>query len=404
MSEATSVQVQIPPHGGKLVERRADPGNHQVLVEEASTLPPLPIDRRTLSDLRLLAVGALSPLDGFMSQEEYASVVDEMRLPSGLVWSIPITLPVSDMTPRELAGADRVVLTFHGRPVAILDITEVYTPNKEREAKRVYGVDDPAHPGVHAVYERGEHYIAGPVVVLDEAFAGERLLEYALTPRETRRIFAERGWKSVVAFQTRNPIHRAHEYLQKCALELVDGLLLHPLIGETKADDVDAETRFACYETMLSHYYPKERVLLSAFPASMRYAGPREAIFHAICRKNYGCTHFIVGRDHAGVGNYYGTYDAQEIFDRFTLDEIGIVPLRFEHAFYCRSCSGMATLKTCPHDSAHHVFLSGTKVRAMLREGETPPPEFTRPEVAQLLLAAMRSQIENGGSAHGSDK
>lgn len=404
MSQATSVDVPIPPHGGELIERLADPDTHPALVEEAHTLPALPIDRRALSDLRLLAVGALSPLDGFMSEEDYTSVVSEMRLANGLVWSLPITLPVTDTTPRELAGADRVALTYQGRPVAILDIAEVYTPNKEREAKMVYGVDDPAHPGVHAMYERGEHYVAGPVLVLNEALAGERLLEYVLAPRKTRRIFAERGWKSIVAFQTRNPIHRAHEYLQKCALELVDGLFIHPLIGETKADDLDASTRFLCYERILTHYYPKERVLLSAFPASMRYAGPREAIFHALCRKNYGCTHFIVGRDHAGVGNYYGTYDSQRIFDRFSPGEIGIVPLRFEHAFYCRACSGMATLKTCPHDSAHHVILSGTKVRAMLRQGEAPPPEFTRPEVAELLLASVGSQAYHGGHENGSEK
>ena len=401
MSQAVPVHGPVPPHGGALVERLVDPSLEPQLLEEARSLPELPVDRRTLSDLRLLAVGALSPLAGFMNQKDYSSVVNDMRLSNGLVWSLPITLPVADMTPRELAGATRVALTFQGRPVAVLEIEEVFTPDRQREAKLVYGVDDPRHPGVYAVYERGEHYIAGPVTVLSEAMTGDRLMEYVLTPRETRRSFAERGWRNIASFQTRNPIHRAHEYLQKCALELVDGLLIHPLTGETKVDDVDAATRFLCYEVVLGRYFPRERVLLAAFPASMRYAGPREAIFHAICRKNYGCTHFIVGRDHAGVGSYYGTYDAQRIFERFEPGEIGITPLCFENAFYCRACSGMATAKTCPHDGSEHVVLSGTKLREMLRAGEAPPPEVTRPEVAELLLASERSLAFSGGRSDG---
>ena len=380
----------IAPHGGTLNERLAPPELERRLLTEVDSLPAVHVDKRTLSDLKLLAVGALSPLEGFMTRQRYLSVVREMRLETGLVWTIPITLPVDDVVLKTIGRADRVALVHGGQVVAVMDVEDAYQPNQVEEALRVYGVDEPAHPGVKAVYERGDHYLGGPVIVFEAALRMGELLEYQLTPRETRAIFAERGWKTVVAFQTRNPIHRAHEYLQKCALEMVDGLLIHPLVGETKADDLDAATRFRCYERVIEGYYPAERVVLAAFPASMRYAGPREAVFHALCRKNYGCTHFIVGRDHAGVGNYYGTYDAQRIFDSFDPGEIGIQPLKFEHAFYCRACDGMASLKTCPHSSDEHVILSGTKVREMLRMGIMPPPEFSRPEVARILIEATQ--------------
>jgi len=393
----------IAPHGGALIERLASPQHHDALLDEARELPEVEIDSRTLSDLRLLGNGALSPLDGFMSEERYTSVVEDMRLENGLVWSIPITLCLDSVTFGEIRGNERIALNHDGKIVAVMEIHDAYRPAKVNEARKVYGVDDPAHPGVKVVYEAGEHYLGGPVTVFQSAYEGAELLAYQRSPRETRAAFTEREWRSVVAFQTRNPIHRAHEYLQKCALEMVDGLLVHPLVGETKSDDVDALTRFVCYERILSDYYPAERVLLSAFPASMRYAGPREAVFHALCRKNYGCTHFIVGRDHAGVGNYYGTYDSQLVFQRFEPHEIGIVPLTFEHAFYCRSCSGMASAKTCPHSSEHHVFLSGTKVRQMVQQGIAPPPEFTRPEVAEILINAHQTVVQSsaGRSNHG---
>lgn len=394
----------IPPHGGALVERLASPQEHDRLLAKAHELPKVPIGARELSDLKLLGNGAFSPLDGFMGRRRYESVVSEMRLESGLVWSIPITLAVDSVTYRELRGADRIALCYQGTIVATLDVVEAFVPDKVREALSVYGTDDPAHPGVNALYASGEHYLGGPVTVFRAAYGFGPLQNAELSPRQTREAFSQREWRTVVAFQTRNPIHRAHEYLQKCALEIVDGLLIHPLVGETKSDDLDAPTRFLCYEKVVTHYFPRQRVLLSAFPASMRYAGPREAIFHALCRKNYGCTHFIVGRDHAGVGSYYGTYDAQLIFNRFRPEEIGITPLKFEHAFYCRACAGMASAKTCPHGSENHVILSGTAVREMIRRGEAPPPEFTRPEVAEILIKAHTEQLAApawGGGARG---
>ncbi|MBO2520798.1 MAG: sulfate adenylyltransferase [Firmicutes bacterium] len=386
------------PHGGELVERIPPPDRLADLKAKAASLPTLSVDRRVLSDLRMLGMGAYSPLTGFMGRADYHRVVHEMRLASGLVWPLPVTLPVSGDDAARLRGCGQVALAYRGRRVAVVDVEEVYRPDKNEEAFQVYGTTDTRHPGVQALLEQGDWYVAGPVTVLDLALEEEGdLAPYFLWPRQTRRLFRERGWRTVVAFQTRNPIHRAHEYLQKCALEMVDGLLIHPLAGATKEDDLDAPTRFRCYLRLIDGYFPKERVLLAAFPASMRYAGPREAVFHALCRKNYGCTHFIVGRDHAGVGSFYGTFDAQRIFDRFTPEELGIIPLKFDHAFYCRACGGMATARTCPHGSGSRVALSGTRVRELLRRGERLPEEFTRPEVAEVLLASAAQSRAGAG-------
>jgi sulfate adenylyltransferase len=344
-----------------------------------------------LSDLELLAIGAVSPNRGFMTKADYESVITEMRLANGLPWSLPINLPATADEAEAARGADRVAITYEGRPIAIVDVDDVYAFDAAREGELTYKTTDPAHPGVAYLNELPNNYIGGDVTVLENVFAGE-FANYRLTPMQLRERIAQEGWRTVVAFQTRNPIHRAHEYLTKVALEIVDGLVIHPLVGGTKGDDIPAEVRMKCYEVLMANYYPKDRVVLSVFPAAMRYGGPREAIWHALLRKNYGMTHFIVGRDHAGVGNYYGTYEAQEMFERFEPGELGIWPLKFEHSFFCRECEGMASNKTCPHDKASHVHLSGTQVREMLANGQEPPHEFSRPEVARILIEAARSK------------
>ena len=383
----TTVAGPGVPHGGVLVDRLvSDPGG---LRAEAASLPRVTLDGRGLADLECLAVGAFSPLDGFLSPSDHDSVVETGRLANGLVWTLPIGLGVPAEVLR--GGPDRLALTGpDGEILAVLDVEAVHDPDRTREAERVYGTTDPAHPGVAATLARTGPLVSGRVHVAALP-AAPAALGPRLTPAQVRAEAAARGWRTMVGFQTRNPVHRAHEYLHKVALEQVDGLLLHPLVGTTKGDDVPAELRMDCYRVLLDAYYPAGRVLLSAFPAAMRYAGPREAIVHALVRRNYGCTHFIVGRDHAGVGSYYGTYEAQEAFDAYTPDELGIVPLKFEHAFFCKACDSMATARTCPHEPDARVHLSGTAVRELLTTGSLPPPEFSRPEVAQLLIEGYRN-------------
>jgi sulfate adenylyltransferase len=326
-----------------------------------------------------------------MKRADYDNVVVNKRLSNGLPWTIPITLAVTSDEAEGLKHNDEVALVDkYGNILAVLQLEEIYKYDREREAQMVYGTKDEAHPGVKNLYHRGDVHLGGPIQVLRER-GDQTFKEYRLTPEETRRAFAQRGWKRIVGFQTRNPIHRAHEYVTKCALEIMDGLLIHPLVGATKDDDIPAETRMKCYKVLIQKYYPEERVMLAVMPASMRYAGPREAILHALVRKNYGCTHFVVGRDHAGVGNYYGTYDSQYIFDEFEPGEMGITPLMFDHAFYSPTVGGMGTAKTLPPNS-EKITLSGTKVRQMLLDGVVPPPEFTRPEIAEVLIQAVRDR------------
>ena len=378
----------IRPHGGTLVNREVTGVERQRLIESAAGMPALRLGAREISDLEMIATGAYSPLEGFLDRSDYSAVCSNMRLANGVAWSIPVTLPLADEQAGSIRQFEDVALYQDDHLLGILHLADKYRYEKAREAELIYRTTDQTHPGVSTLYNQGDWLLGGKISLvnrsLDLAFP-----KYRLDPLETRALFRERGWRRVVGFQTRNPVHRAHEYIQKCALEIADGLLLHPLVGETKSDDVPADVRMLSYEAILAGYYPASRTILSIMPAAMRYAGPREAVFHALIRKNYGCSHFIVGRDHAGVGNYYGTYDAHHIFDEFEPEELGITPLFFDHTFYCRTCAAMASSKTCPHETSAHVTLSGTRVRELLSAGQLPPVEFSRPEVAQVLIDAQ---------------
>ena len=392
MSEhKTYTNDTIRPHGGTLVNRIVEGTEREQLIENAKSLHSIILNQWSLSDLELIGIGGFSPLTGFMNQADYESVVENVHLKNGHVWSVPITLPVSQTEANNLEIGEQVALYGEdGTLYGVLDLEEKYTYDKQKEAQHVYGTTDNAHPGVKKVYEKGEYYLAGPIKLINRP-QHDAFVDYHLDPLETRQLFNELNWKTVVGFQTRNPVHRAHEYIQKSALEIVDGLLLNPLVGETKSDDISAEVRMESYQAILNNYFPENRARLVIYPAAMRYAGPREAILHALVRQHYGCTHFIVGRDHAGVGDYYGTYEAQEFISQFE-NELDIQILKFEHAFYCEACGNMATAKTCPHDASNHLHLSGTKVREKLRNGESLPEKFSRPEVANVLIKGLKEK------------
>jgi sulfate adenylyltransferase len=375
--------------GPALVNRTLTGPERERAIERAARLPRIELDAVAVADLELLGVGGYTPLTGFVGAADYRGIVEEMHLASGAPWSLPITLAVDEARAAELPEGQEVALIEPGgRLLGILELAERYRYDKEREATQVYRTADQAHPGVARVLAQGEVLLGGDVWMIDHP-SPTPFDQYKLKPVDTRAAFAERGWQTIVGFQTRNPVHRAHEYVQKCALEIVDGLFLNPLVGATKSDDISAEVRMRSYQVLLRDYYPASRTFLAVFPAAMRYAGPREAVFHALVRKNYGCTHFIVGRDHAGVGGYYGTYDAQHIFREFAPGELGIAPLFFEHTFFCKRCDGMTSYKTCPHSADDHLILSGTKVRAMLRAGEPLPTQYTRPEVSAVLIEGL---------------
>lgn len=384
-----------------LVNRVLEPAFATAMQRELCAGPALQLTPKETADFELIATGGYSPLDGFMRRLDYESVVDNMRLTDGSAWPLPVTLSVGREELPAVREGQSVALANNGQILGALHVEAVYAYDKQREAGSVFGTEDPKHPGVLALYQQKEFLVGGRVTMIQRPVHAEFAL-YRLDPAETRRIFRQRGWQTVVGFQTRNPVHRAHEYLQKCALEIYDGLFLQPLVGPTKDDDIPAEVRIRCYESLLESYYPKDRVLLAVYPAAMRYAGPREAVFHALVRRNYGCTHFIVGRDHAGVGNYYDTYAAHKIFSNFGAHELGITPVFFEHSFYCRACGTVASRKTCPHGEADHLVFSGTMVRGRLQRGEPLPPEFTRPEVARILMeAASQAAPEEKGKSAG---
>jgi ATP sulfurylase len=392
------LQAGTAPHGGVLVNKVLTGSVRDEVLREAQSLPAFELQDFELSDIEMIASGAMSPLTGFMTQKDFDSVVDHVRLASGLLWSIPIVFARDEPALKGLKPGGAAALKGpDGTVHAVLRVKEIYPHDRERHAQKVFGTGDEAHPGVARVKSAmGNTCVAGDIELVNprqyDSFA-----EYRLTPRETRDLFAARGWKTVVAFQTRNPIHRAHEYLTKVALEVVDGLLIHPLVGETKAGDIPADVRMRCYRALLDNYYPRERVALAVFPAAMRYAGPREAVFHALARKNYGVTHFIVGRDHAGVNRpdgkpYYGTYEAQEFIGRFSREDLGMDILKFENTFFDRKTGGMVSEKTKPA-GAVPVSVSGTQLRAMLERGEIPPIEITRPEVAEILIEHARQSM-----------
>ena len=384
----------VDPHGGKLNPLLANQAEREELAAKAKTLKSVTLDSLEASDLLMLATGAFSPLGGFMNQADYTRVVADMRLDGGTLWPIPAILSVPHKTTAAIKiGEEIALMDAKGNTLALMRVEDKFQPDIKKEALNVFKTTDTAHPGVAQLFSRQGICLGGSVRVLSEGDYRERFPEYA-APAETRRIFYERGWHTITAFQTRNPLHRSHEYLTKVALEISDGLLIHPIVGKLKLGDIPAEVRMKCYRAVLDRYYPADRVVLKVYPMEMRYAGPREAVLHAIIRQNFGCSHMIVGRDHAGVGDYYGTFDAQNIFDTLAPDDLHITPIKFEHVFWCRTCGAMASVKTCPHPPEEHLFISGAKLRGMFAKGETPPPQIARPEVVEILIDYYRGLNE----------
>lgn len=379
----------ISPHGGKLKPLLV---KEKDLLEEAKTLYRIKISSREFSDIVMLGMGSFSPLEGFITKKDYQGVVANMHLEDGVLWPIPVTLALGDKDASRIKEDDRITLYYEGLPMAVMDVEEKFVYDKKKEVKAVFGTDDPAHPGVRKVLSQGNTYIGGKIKVLSLGGYPEMFPELAF-PEETRKIFGKNGWKTVAAFQTRNPMHRSHEYLAKIALEVCDGLFINPIVGKLKKGDIPADVRMKCYKVLIDNYFPKDKVVLKVYPMEMRYAGPKEAVLHAIIRQNFGCSHLIIGRDHAGVGDYYGPFDAQDIFDDITNEELEIKPLKLDWTFWCNVCEAMASMKTCPHEKEDRILISGTELRNMLSQGKVPPPEFTRKEVADILIDYYKDKI-----------
>lgn len=378
------------PYGGMLVHRILEGEQREEWLEKAKSLPTIVASPMILSDLICIATGVFSPLTGFLNESDYYSVCEKMRLKNGIIWTIPVTLSIPENMEKTLYSSKHLaILDPNGSIVAVVRIEDLYHVCKKSEAKMVFNTTEETHPGVNRLINSSSVYIGGEILLVNLPKYIEPFSDYLLEPTQTRCYFKKNNWKQIVGFQTRNPVHRAHEYIQKAALETADGLFFNPLVGETKEDEIPVDIKMESYKVMLKEYFPEDRVLFGIYPAAMRYAGPREAVLHAIARKNYGCTHFIVGRDHAGVGNYYGVYDAQIIFGQFDSKELGIQPLFFEHCFYCSKCNNMASCKSCPHSSDYHINLSGTKVRVMLQNGEMLSPLVSRPEVVKVLIDGL---------------
>ena len=383
----------VPPHGGRLKPLLLEGEEHSIELKKARSLPQIRLNSRETSDLIMLGMGAFSPLEGFMRHDDYVKVVETMHMVDGTLWPIPITLSVEKNFADKININDEVALIDDDSDelMGTMKVEEKFSYDKSHEAKKVFRTDDQAHPGVAKIFAQNDTYLAGPVKVISEGEYPDRFHSYYARPAETRAIFAQMGWNTVAGFQTRNPIHRSHEYVTKIALEVSDGVLIHPLVGKLKSDDIPADTRMKCYEVLLENYYPKDRVVCKVYPMEMRYGGPREAVLHAIFRQNFGCSHLIIGRDHAGVGNYYGPFDAQKIFEEIDENELAIKPLNIDWTFWCYKCEGMASMKTCPHGKEDRLLISGTKLREMLANGERPTKEFSRPEVIDILMEYYRS-------------
>ena len=380
----------VNPHGGGELKPLLLEGD--ALESEkarAQSLPQIRVSSREAGDLIMMGIGGFTPLEGFMTRADWEGVCDGMKMANGLFWPIPITLSTDRDTANSIKEGQDVALFDPERNeiLATMKVTEKYTIDKAHECMMVYKTTDEDHPGVKMVMAQGEVNLAGPVKVLTTGEFREKYGDQFMTPAETRAEFTKRNWSTIAAFQTRNPMHRSHEYLAKIAVEICDGVLVHSLLGKLKPGDIPAEVRSDAIGTLIDKYFVKNTVMQAGYPLDMRYAGPREALLHALFRQNYGCSHLIVGRDHAGVGDYYGPFDAHHIFDQIPKDALETKPLKIDWTFWCYKCGGMASMKTCPHEAGDRLLLSGTKLRKMLSEGENPPAEFSRPEVVEILKA-----------------